>query len=215
MPGRTGFKAPLQRAALAGCWLWVCSLCACGAQLSARKQLADAVQQVSDAARWGRSGTVLGVVSPAYRARFVASRSRWGEEVQMAETEVMEVHQGKGKHSATALVSYSWYQVSTMSLRRTVVQQDWTRERDIYRLQAEQVVRGDPELFASPEGAREGAPRGRSAVERSVVYPPSAGAKGGRAGPGCLAHHGRPRQSTIRFERRAGAPGPEVEQPWA
>ena len=142
----------------------MCGLCACGAQLSARKQLADAVQQVSDAARWGRSGTVLGVVSPAYRARFVASRSRWGEEVQMAETEVMEVHQREGKHSATALVSYSWYQMSTMSLRRTVVQQDWTWERDIFRLKAEQVVRGDPELFASPQGPRDETPRGRSTV---------------------------------------------------
>lgn len=144
-------------------WLIV-TFSGCAGHLGARKQLADAVQQVSEAARWGRSGAILGVVSPGYRARFVASRSMWGDDVQMADAEVMEVHLQDGQPTATAVVSYSWYQISTMSLHRTVVQQDWVWKHDTYRLRGEQVVSGDPELFAEPKEngeARESAGRAR------------------------------------------------------
>lgn len=131
----------------------------CMNHISPRKKLAEAVHRVADAARWGRSGSARGVVQQDFWARYVESRRDWEDGVEFADTEVMEVEFGEDSDTAIAVVSYSWYKLSTMTLHRTVVQQQWERTVGDFALSDEQVVKGDASLFADPKD-EDGAPRG-------------------------------------------------------
>lgn len=124
----------------------------CMAHTSSKKKLAEAVHSVNDASRWGRVGTVTAAVQPQYRARFLESRSEWGDGIQLADADVLAVQMAEGDEGAIAVISYSWYRLSTMTLHTTVVEQIWRRVEDDFVLSDEQVVKGDDELFArAPE----------------------------------------------------------------
>lgn len=128
------------------------SLMACVTK-SPRKQLADTVHRMNDAARWGRTTTVTSVVQPDYLQRFLKSRSTWGEDIQLADTEVVEVQMAPDEQAAVSVVTYSWYSMRTMTLHKTTVQQHWARidDSDDFALEDEQVVKGNAELFTLPE----------------------------------------------------------------
>lgn len=135
----------------------------CMAHSSSKKKLAEAVHSVNDASRWGRIGTVTAAIQPQYRARFLESRSEWGDGIQLADADVLAVQMAAGDEGAIAVISYSWYRLSTMTLHTTVVQQMWRRVEDDFVLSDEQVVKGDDELFArapdkEPESASDAGP---------------------------------------------------------
>ena len=120
----------------------------CSAHATSRKKLAEAVNTVNDAARWGRVGTLTAAIEPQYWPRFLESRRDWGDTIQLADAEVLEVQMASGEQGAVAVITYSWYELSTMTLHTTVVQQRWQRVEDDFMLSDEQVVKGDAGLFA-------------------------------------------------------------------
>jgi hypothetical protein len=127
---------------LAGCFL---------ENASSAKKLNDAVTEMNKATRWGQIGMAAQMVEPVYRQKFIANHSRWGELVQVADSEVVHVEIAPGDESAIAFVTYQWYEMEAMTLHESVVRQRWSRAGDGYALLSEVVIRGDGRLFASDD----------------------------------------------------------------
>ena len=124
-------------------------LTACMHDAGPRKALADAVNNMNDAARWGRIGTAVGLVDASYQMRFVEAHDGWGESIQLADSDVVQVDM-TDENTATAVVAYSWYNLRTMTLHNTVVQQRWVSADEDFTLASEIVIKGDTNLFAPP-----------------------------------------------------------------
>lgn len=130
--------AALAAFALSGCFL---------ANSSPAKKIGDTVHDLNDQARWGRLSDAAQMVDPSYRVKFLKDHQRWGDDIQLADSEVMQVQIAADSEHANALVNYSWYALDTMTLRQTTVRQRWSAVAGGYALMSESVVRGDPNLL--------------------------------------------------------------------
>lgn len=127
------------------------SLLLCGCFLenaSPTKKLSNAVHDMNDSARWGRIGMASQYVEAGYRQRFAESHRSWGRNIRVADGEVLSVQMAPDRESAHAIVTYSWYDLDTMTLHDTVVRQTWKSQEDFYGLSDESVIEGNPRLFA-------------------------------------------------------------------
>ena len=120
---------------------------------SPTKKLADAVHEMNDSARWGRIGSASRFVEADYRARFTETHRRWGNGIRVADGEVLSVQFAPDRQSALAIVTYSWYDLDTMTLHDTVVKQHWRATDEFYGLSEETVIEGDPRLLSMPDGS--------------------------------------------------------------
>lgn len=116
---------------------------------SPTKQLADTVHEFNDSARWGRIGSAAKFVEAGYRVRFVEAHRSWGRNIKLADGEVLSVSFADDRQSAQAIVTYSWYDLDTMTLHDTVIRQTWKSQEDFYGLSDETVIEGNPRLLAS------------------------------------------------------------------
>lgn len=134
--------------------LGVLSLCGCFLQeVSASKQLNDAVLEMNKATRWGQISMAERMVEPTYRTKFATNHAHWGSIVQVADSEIVNVEMAPGEETALALVTYQWYEIRAMTLHESVVRQRWSRSGDGYALISEVVIQGDGRLFSLSEGA--------------------------------------------------------------
>jgi hypothetical protein len=117
------------------------------ANMSPAKKIGDTVHDLNDQARWGRLTDAALLVDPSYRQQFIKDHQRWGDDIQLADSEVMQVQIATNAEHASALVNYSWYAMDTMTLRTTTVRQRWSAVSGGYALMSEAVVRGDPNLL--------------------------------------------------------------------
>ena len=123
----------------------------CFANASPTKRLTDTVHELNDNTRWGRLGTAGNMVQPDYRMAFAERHAAWGKDIQVADMEVTHMQMAADKETASTLVTYEWYQRSTMTLHSTVIKQTWKRFNDHYGLAAETVVQGDGRLLGQAE----------------------------------------------------------------
>lgn len=131
--------------ALAGAAL-TCS--ACLGSAGAAKKIGDAVQILNDQARWGLIQDASLLVQANYRERFLKVHRSWGSDIQLADTEVVNIQLTSDSEHASAFVTYSWYAMSDMTLHETTLRQVWKARSSGYALTSETVVRGDPALLA-------------------------------------------------------------------
>jgi hypothetical protein len=123
-------------------------VCACFlANGSDGKKIGDAVQNLNDQARWGLIQDATLLVQPDYRERFLTQHRRWGSEIQLADSEVVNVSLASDSKLASALVTYSWYARNDMTLHETTLRQLWKARSSNFALASEAVVRGDPGLL--------------------------------------------------------------------
>jgi hypothetical protein len=142
-PLRYAFALPLLACALTGCL---------GQADGPAKRFHETVLDMNKSTRWGQMGDAAMWVEPSYRPKFVETHQGWGQEIQVADSEVVSVQMAEDKEQAVALVSYEWYLTSAMTLHSTVVQQRWMQVDDHFMLVSELVVRGDERLLrAGPE----------------------------------------------------------------
>jgi hypothetical protein len=120
------------------------------ANMSPAKKIGDTVHDLNDQARWGRLTDAALLVDPSYRQQFIKDHQRWGDDIQLADSEVLQVQIATDAEHASALVNYSWYAMDTMTLRQTTVRQRWSAVSGGYALMSEAVVRGDPSLLVGP-----------------------------------------------------------------
>lgn len=112
------------------------------------KKFSETVQQMNKATRWGQLGQAARMVDPAYRAQFTSNHAGWGEQIQVADSEVVQLDLAPGQGSATAVISYEWYLKSAMTLHQSVVKQRWSRGQGGFGLLSEVVVEGDARLLS-------------------------------------------------------------------
>jgi len=127
------------------------------ANTSASKKIGDTVHDLNEQARWGRITDASLLVEPSYRQKFIKDHQHWGDDIQLADTEILNVQIASDAENASALVNYSWYAMDTMTLRTTTVRQRWSAVSGGYALISEAVVKGDPKLLkggddTSPDG---------------------------------------------------------------
>lgn len=114
------------------------------------ERLRDAVVGLNDEARWSRLDLARERVAPAYRSAWVRSRHDWGRNIQIGDVELLDVRLAEDNETAVSVVAVSWYRYDTMTLRRTVLRQEWRSGGREYYLAGEEVADGDPELVAPP-----------------------------------------------------------------
>ena len=119
------------------------------ANLRADKKIGDAVENLNRHTRWGRIQDAALLVQPDYRETFLTQHSRWGTDIQLADSEIMNIQIASDEKNASAFVSYSWYAMDDMTLYETTLRQLWERYNNNYVLSSESVVKGNPKLLAS------------------------------------------------------------------
>jgi len=119
------------------------------ASATASKKFSETVENMNKAARWGEIRQAASMVDPAYKAAFTSNHADWGDQIQVADSQVMQLDLAPDQESAVAVISYDWYLMSAMTLHKSVVRQSWTRrpESSDYGLSGEVVVKGDPGLL--------------------------------------------------------------------
>ncbi len=111
------------------------------------KRFHETVLDMNKSTRWGQMGDAALWVEPSYRPKFVETHARWGQDIQVADSEVVSVQMAPDQDQAVALVNYQWYLMSAMTLHTTVIQQRWTQVNEHFLLVSELVVQGDDRLL--------------------------------------------------------------------
>jgi len=133
-------------------WLLILAFSGCFmANNSPAKKISDSVRDMNENARWGRIGDASLYVDTSYRNTFLSAHQDWGSEIEVADTEVVQVQIAPDEEHASAIVSYSWYATDTMTLHQTTVRQRWSAVGSGYALFSEAIVKGDPRLLRAPE----------------------------------------------------------------
>lgn len=110
------------------------------------QKLNERVQEYSDATRWNRLDIAVQMVTASYRDAFIKSHSTWGRAIEVADSELVHIQIAPDGNTATSTIAYSWYDLSAMTLARTVVRQQWDI-RNGYQVMGEEIVEGAPELL--------------------------------------------------------------------
>jgi hypothetical protein len=139
---RAALTAVALSISVSGCFL---------ANLGADKKIGDAVENLNKQARWGRLNDAVLLVMPEYRETFLNQHRLWGTDIQLADSEIVNIQLASDSRAASAFVIYSWYAMTDMTLHETTLRQHWEAKNSTFALSAETVVRGDPALLASSE----------------------------------------------------------------
>ena len=81
----------------------------------------------------------------------------WGRDLQIAETELLRVNMESEGDGASSVVSVHWYNMRSMTVHETMVEQSWTRAGRHFVLTDARVLDGDPRLFRERESSEEAA----------------------------------------------------------
>lgn len=119
------------------------------ANMRADKKIGDAVENLNKQTRWGRINDAALLVQPDYRETFLTQHSRWGTDIQLADSEIVNIQITNDAKNASAFVSYSWYAMDDMTLYETTLRQLWESRDNGYVLSSESVVKGNPKLLAA------------------------------------------------------------------
>jgi hypothetical protein len=127
------------------------------ANTSPTRKITDSVQNLNENTRWGRIGDAALLVEPAYRDTFVSAHQGWGNDIQLADTEIVHVQMASDAEHASAIVNYSWYAMDTMTLHETTIRQRWSAHSGGYVLTSEAVIKGDARLLNATASAADAA----------------------------------------------------------
>ena len=114
------------------------------ANLGSDKKIGDAVQNLNNQARWGRLNDAALLVLPEYRATFLNQHRLWGTDIQLADSEIVNIQLASDSQNASAFVTYSWYAMADMTLHETTLRQHWEAKNSSFALRGETVVREIP-----------------------------------------------------------------------
>ena len=119
--------------------------------LSPETRLRDSVVELNEETRWGRMDVAVKRVAPGFRDQFVMSHMRWGNDIQIADVEMLGMNANKEEGDAVSRVAIRWYDQRSMVISDTVVRQNWKQHKQTYILMSESVESGHPGLLAMPD----------------------------------------------------------------
>ncbi len=140
--------------------------------ISAEERLREAVMGLNDEARWCRLDLAAQRVAAPFRRQYVDSHRKWGEAIQIADSEVTNVETLGGRDKAVAIVSVRWYREDTMTLATTKLKQKWVRVRGNYVLVHEHVHDGDVRLLDKVRSDRVRSDKARSNTKKLAARNP-------------------------------------------
>jgi len=120
--------------------------------VSTEETLRDAVVGLNDEVRWDRMDLATQRVAPTFRTAFSLTHHDWHQGMQIADSEIVHVQVGEDKEDAKAFIKIRWYDLRTMLVAETTLEQKWKKVGRTFVLIAEEVRAGDPRLIELPEG---------------------------------------------------------------
>jgi hypothetical protein len=127
------------------------------ANMTPTARFQDAAYTLNDAARWGQVDIAAQYVSPKYLESFVSRHRTWGEDISIADVELVRMQLAEDRQSASSLITLNWYDTHGVTLRSSTIAQRWEAEKGNFRLVEEKLSGGDPRIFAEAEPATAGA----------------------------------------------------------
>lgn len=118
--------------------------------MSAQERLRDSVVGFNDEMRWGRQDLAIQRVVPAARAEFQARHRAWGRDIQIADSEIVNVQVGHEGEEASSFVTIQWYRRNSTLLSTTTLRQNWDRSMGSFAMTGEEVHEGDESLIENP-----------------------------------------------------------------
>lgn len=126
------------------------------ANMTPQARFSEAAYTLNDAARWGQVDLALQHVSPRYVERFTDRHRNWGEQVSIAEVDLLRMQIAEDRQTATSEISLSWFNDGGVMVKSSVISQKWIAEHGKFKLVDESVRKGDPEVFAAPDQKTQG-----------------------------------------------------------
>jgi len=118
--------------------------------VSTGERLRDAVTGINDEMRWSRMDLAIQRVHPTFKEEYAQTHYRWGEIIQIADMDLLNVQLEEDGDAAMSIVAVSWYRYDTMTLHRTVIRQQWVLVGGAFALEAERVLNGEERLLEPP-----------------------------------------------------------------
>jgi hypothetical protein len=117
----------------------------CGAsRLKRANHLLDDVRRYHDGIRWGKLAQAAVRLPPAERDAFVNEREELGEDLRIADYELVRVRYVKGQMRAKVRVQYIWHLDSRGIVHKTWADQMWERLGKRWILRDEHRAHGEP-----------------------------------------------------------------------
>ncbi|MFT3925971.1 MAG: hypothetical protein QM778_25735 [Myxococcales bacterium] len=137
-------------------------LCALGsgcvvANFTPTSRFQDAAYTLNDAARWGQVDNATKFVSPTYLDAFVSRHREWGGPISIADADLVRMKLADDRKTATSEVALNWYDTGGVTVRNSVITQQWEAVHGNFRLVSETIRAGDTRIFAQEEAATSGA----------------------------------------------------------
>ena len=114
----------------------------CTTMFSDREKLVMAVREYNDGVRWSRLDQAVGRMVPDSRQRFLDRHAALAEELDITDYDVTRID--VERETATVTVEVSWSLKRRGLLERTIVVEDWKRQRGDWVLVKESRLRGAP-----------------------------------------------------------------------
>ena len=124
------------------------------ANLTPQARFSEAAYTLNDASRWGQVDLAMQHVSPRYQERFTARHRQWGEQVSIAEVDLVRLQVADDRQSATSEINLSWFNDGGVMVKSSSITQKWEAEHGKFKLVDEAIRRGDPNVFAAPESTK-------------------------------------------------------------
>lgn len=123
----------------------VALLTACAGGYSSQDMLQRRVDRFNNDVRWGRFYSAAEYFQDnSNRREWLSSRREWGEELRIADYEVVDSTMEEDGETAVVRVVFSWYRMSVSEVQTTMLAQRWQREGRQWNLISEEVEEGAP-----------------------------------------------------------------------
>ncbi len=118
------------------------------ANMTPTSRFQDAAYTLNDSSRWGQVDTAMKFVAPDYLDDFVNRHRDWGGNISIADADLVRMKLSDDRKSAMSEVALNWYDTGGITVRNSVITQQWEAVKGNYRLVSEVVRAGDPRIFA-------------------------------------------------------------------
>ena len=118
------------------------------ANMTPTSRFQDAAYTLNDASRWGQVDAAMKFVAPGYLDGFVTRHRDWGGPISIADADLVRMKLSDDHKSAMSEVALNWYDTGGVTVRNSVITQQWEAVRGNFRLVSEVVRAGDPRIFA-------------------------------------------------------------------